>query len=312
MVKFSRPTIRLASRSSRLALWQAEHVADRLREAAPEVAVEIVHVTTVGDRDQTGALRSFGGLGVFTREVQRAVLEGEADLAVHSLKDLPTESVPGLCLGAVPEREETADVLLLPNMAARLESLDQLAQGVRLGTGSLRRQAQLRHIRPDLQVGEVRGNVETRIRKLDEGEYDAIVLALAGLKRLGLSDRVSLVLGPPQMFAAVGQGALGIECRQDDVELLEVLQLLNDPPTRQRITAERTLLARLRAGCHAPVGVATEVVGSDVSLEAVVLDPSGAERLVAKSQGSDPEVLGAQVAEQLLTLGADRLIAAPR
>jgi hydroxymethylbilane synthase len=312
IVNFSRPTICLASRSSRLALWQAEHVAALLRAVVPGVAVKIVHVTTLGDRDQTGALRSFGGLGVFTSEVQRAVLDGQADLAVHSLKDLPTESASGLCLGAVPEREDTADVLLLPARSQPLKSLEELPRSIRLGTGSLRRQAQIRYVRPDLQIGDLRGNVETRIRKLDEGEYDTILLALAGLKRLGLDDRVSLVLGPPQMFAAVGQGALGIECRQDDDDLLGVLAYLDHRATRRRVTAEREMLSRLRAGCHAPVGVASNVDGNEIMLEAVVLDPAGTERLAAQSRGADAIELGRDVAELLLKQGAERLIAAPR
>lgn len=311
---FSRQTIRIATRASRLALWQAEHVAWLLKAAAPEATVEIVHISTSGDRDQTGALRSFGGLGVFTREVQKAVLDGQADLAVHSLKDLPTEPAAGLCLAAVPAREETADALVLPSHASKLTALEQLPQSSRVGTGSLRRQAQLRHHRPDVQVGEVRGNVETRLRKLDAGEFDAIVLAVAGLKRLELAGRISLELGPPQMYAAVGQGALGIECRDDDDTLRAILLHLDDPETRSRVTAERALLAHLRAGCHAPVGAATRIEGGELLLEAVVLSPDGTERLSAAARGLNTAAaaLGIQVAELLVQQGAERLIAAPR
>jgi hydroxymethylbilane synthase len=309
-----RQTIRIATRSSRLALWQADHVAWLLRVAVPETRIEIVHISTSGDRDQQGALRSFGGLGVFTRDVQKAVLDGQADLAVHSLKDLPTESAPGLCLAAVPAREETADALVLPAHGAPITGLDQLPQGARLGTGSLRRQAQVRHLRPDVNVSEVRGNVETRLRKLDAGDYDALLLAVAGLKRLGLADRISLLLNPPQMYAAVGQGALGIECRDDDARLREILASLDDAEARCRVTAERALLARLRAGCHAPVGTATRVEGSDLSLEAVVLSPDGSERLTASAQGplNASAALGVEVADLLLAQGADRLIASHR
>jgi hydroxymethylbilane synthase len=309
-----RSTIRIATRASRLALWQADHVAWLLKVAAPNVNVEIVHITTSGDRDQTGALRSFGGMGVFTREVQRAVLDNQADLAVHSLKDLPTESVPGLCLAAVPAREETADALVLPPGAAEITGLEQLAQAARVGTGSLRRQAQLRFHRPDLQTGEVRGNVETRLRKLDAGEFDAIVLATAGLKRLGLQQRISASLSPPVMYAAVGQGALGIECRDSDPWVQEVLAVLNDAPTRARVSAERALLAHLRAGCHAPVGVATHVEGNLLSLEAVVLNPEGTERLQATARGDCTSAanVGRQAGDELLKNGAEKLMVAHR
>jgi hydroxymethylbilane synthase len=305
--------IRVATRASRLALWQAEHVAGLLRAAAPQVLVEIVHVSTAGDRDQTGKLSSFGGLGVFTREVQKAVLERTADIAVHSLKDLPTESAAGLVLAAVPAREETADALVLPAPAARAGDLATLRQGARLGTGSLRRRAQLLHHRPDLQMAEVRGNVETRLKKLDAGEFDALILAVAGLKRLELAGRVSLELSPPLMYAAVGQGALGIECRADDAETTSLLSQIDDAATRSRVTAERALLAHLRAGCHAPVGAATRIEGAALVLEGVVLSPDGRQRVIAEGRDStaNAEALGRAVAERLLQQGAAGLIAGP-
>ena len=303
-------TIRIATRASRLALWQADHVARLLNLAAPEVVVEIVHVSTSGDRDQTGALSSFGGLGVFTREVQKAVLDGQADLAVHSLKDLPTESAAGLCLAAVPQREETADALVLPAGAPAIADLALLPSAARLGTGSLRRQAQLLHLRPDLVFSDVRGNVETRMRKLDARDYDGLVLAVAGLSRLGFSDRISLELVPPVMYAAVGQGALGIECREADGDLRALLTQLDDAGARTRVTAERSLLAHLHAGCHAPVGAATRIESGDLVLEAVVYSPDGNKRIFAAGRG--PTVhsapLGREVADHLLAQGADRLI----
>lgn len=306
-------TIRIATRASRLALWQAEHVARLLRLAVPLIDVEIVHVTTTGDQDQTDPLRSFGGVGVFTREVQKAVLDGRADIAVHSLKDLPTEPVSGLCLAAVPEREKSGDALVLPvsgNAAAPAGDLQSLPQGARIGTGSLRRQAQLLHARPDLQLLEIRGNVETRLRKLDEGEYDAIVLAVAGLTRLGFESRISQLLFPPMMYAAVGQGALGIECRNDALPLRVLLRKIEDPVARTRVTAERSLLAKLRAGCHAPVGVMTRLLGGDLRLEAVVLSADGTQKITAT--GSAPLAqafaLGEQVAADLLQQGAGALI----
>jgi hydroxymethylbilane synthase len=302
--------IRIATRASRLALWQAEHVAGLLRACAPHATVEVVHVTTVGDRDQTVQLSSFGGVGVFTREVQKAVLDGRADIAVHSLKDLPTESAAGLVLAAVPEREETPDALVLAGSPAQVASLDALPRGARLGTGSLRRRAQLLHLRPDLEMLEVRGNVETRLKKLDAGEYDGLILAVAGLKRLGLQTRASLHLSPPLMYPAVGQGALGIECRADDEATTRLLEQIDHVATRQRVTAERALLARLRAGCHAPVGVATEIEGEELVLEAVVLSLDGRERVFAASRGIPfhAQALGSAVADELLRQGADRLI----
>jgi hydroxymethylbilane synthase len=304
-------TVRIATRASRLALWQADHVAGLIKAAAPEAFVEIVHVTTSGDRDQTGALSSFGGLGVFTREVQKTVLDGQADLAVHSLKDLPTESAAGLCLAAVPQREKTADALVLPATAPAIADIASLPTGAHLGTGSLRRQAQLLHVRPDLVFSGVRGNVETRLRKLDAREYDGLVLAVAGLARLGFADRISLELAPPVMYAAVGQGALGIECREADTDLRTLLSQLDDAEARSRVTAERALLAHLHAGCHAPVGAATRIESRDVVLEAVVFSPNGRERIFAEGRepAVDSALLGLEVAERLLAQGAERLIA---
>ncbi|MGE5191950.1 MAG: hydroxymethylbilane synthase [Deltaproteobacteria bacterium] len=302
--------IRIATRASRLALWQADHVAGLLRSASPGIAVEIVHVSTTGDRDQTGRLSAFGGLGVFTREVQKAVLDGTADVAVHSLKDLPTESAAGLVLAAVPEREQTADALVLPASAAKVADLAELPRGARLGTGSLRRRAQLLHQRPDFQMSDVRGNVETRLRKLDAGDFDALVMAVAGLKRLGLAGRIALELAPPLMYPAVGQGALGIECRQADAETIALLSKIDDPAARSQVTAERALLARLRAGCHAPVGAVARVEAERLLLAAVVLSPDGKEWVFAEGTGRSAHAasLGQLVADRLLQQGAERLI----
>jgi hydroxymethylbilane synthase len=304
--------LRIATRHSDLALWQANHVAERLRAAALGLAVELVHVTTTGDRDRTHTLREFGGAGVFTREVQRAVLDGRADIAVHSLKDLPTERAEGLVLAAVPERASPFDALVRPAGSGTIASLDELKPGARVATGSLRRQAQLRHRRADLELVEIRGNVPTRIAKLDDGQYDAIVLAEAGLDRLGLQERISLPLRPPLMYPAVGQGALGVECRSDDAATLAVLDDLIDERAFAAVRAERVVLAELRAGCHAPLGVATVVDGAGLTLEAVVLSGDGRERLHAIGSGSvdDPESLGQRVARLLLEQGADRLVAA--
>jgi len=302
-------TLRIATRASALALWQAHHVAALLSAVSPDLRVEIVHITTTGDSNQVNTLRSFGGQGVFTREVQRAVLDQRADLAVHSLKDLPTLPTPGLRLAGVPPRAPTADALVAPASALPPASLAELPPRARIGTGSLRRQDQLLHRRPDLQLSEVRGNVETRLRKLDAGEYDALVLATAGLERLDLAHRISLTLGPPEMFGAVGQGALGIECR-DDPFVIHLLDRISCPLTRPAVVAERALLATLRAGCHAPVGVDSRVVGASLTLTGVVLNPGGTERLLAELEGPLELAgdLGAQLARELLAQGADRLI----
>lgn len=305
----SATSLRIATRASRLALWQANHVAGLLRAAA-NVAVEIVHVSTVGDRDQRESLQQIGGEGVFTREVQLAVLDGRADIAVHSLKDLPTIAAAGMTLAAVPERGPTGDALLLPKIASQTGSVADLPANARIGTSSLRRQAQLLHLRSDLQLLPVRGNVETRIAKLDAGEYQALVLAEAGLVRLGLEGRISSRLLPPDMYPAVGQGALGIECRADDDSTRDLLQSINHPDTLAAVTAERSLLAELRAGCHAPVGAASKVNRSNLELEGVVLSRDGVQRLVAQGTASADKAveLGKRVAEDLLRQGAGALI----
>ena len=306
--------IRIATRASRLALWQANHVAELLRRAAPGCEVELAHVSTVGDRDRFEPLHHFGGVGVFTREVQRAVLDGRADLAVHSLKDLPTEPLDGLALAAVPERAVVFDALILPAGAAVESGFDSLPSGARVGTGSLRRQAQLLHHRPDLRMVEIRGNVETRLRKLDDGEYDAIVLAVAGLSRLDLGDRVSLELRPPLVYPAVGQGALGVECRSRDGELRTLLESITDRRAHAAATAERTVLAEMRAGCHAPLGAISGGDGERLTLDAVVLSRDGRERMAASAEGmlADPVELGRRVAEELLRQGAGRFVSDPR
>lgn len=314
MTETTSRTIRIATRSSRLALWQAEHVTALLKTAAPEVPVEIIHVSTLGDRDLTEPLRALGAFGVFTREVQKVVLEGRADLAVHSLKDLPTDYVEGLCLAAVPTRGPVHDTLVLPVSAAPGTRWESIPQGARIGTGSPRRQAQVRHARPDVELLEIRGNVETRLRKLDTGEYDAIILAVAGLERLGLEGRVTQPLTPPIMFPAVGQGALGLECRTDDAWLREILLRISHPETLAAVTAERALMAELRAGCHAPLGVSTTAVDSELRLEAVVLSPDGRARMTAHATAPVAQAadLGRTVAELLKAQGADSLINAAK
>lgn len=308
--------IRIATRASRLALWQAHHVAALLKPWSPSRPIDIVHVETAGDRETNEPLKQFGGQGLFTKEIQKAILNEDAEMAVHSLKDLPTEYVPGLTLAAIPVRGESTDCLVLaaesdPAETAEGETpIDHLPPQARIGTGSPRRRAQLLHHRDDFTLLEIRGNVETRISKLDQSQCDAIVLAEAGLKRLGLEARINQRLNPPLMFPAPGQGALGIECRTDDEEMLSLLKHLDDPDTSAAVHAERAVLSRLRAGCRAPLGVATHADVGQLSLEAVVLSHDGRERLVASRRGplSDPASLGNELADELLRQGAARLI----
>ena len=304
----ARPVIRIASRASQLALWQARHVTSLIQAAEPGVTVEIVEVSTTGDRDRFSALSQMGGQGVFTREVQAAVLDGRADLAVHSLKDLPTVPTEGLSLAGVPARAARFDALILPNGQAG--TLDDLPQGAKVGTGSLRRRAQLLNKRPDLHLSEVRGNVETRLRKVDEGEYDAIILAEAGLRRLGMGERISAVLSPPLLYPAVGQAALGLECRTDDEFTVSILARLTDPTAMSEVLAERACLRELKAGCHAPVGVLTRIEGDRLTLEGVVLSKDGQERISAQATASaaQAEAIGICVARLLLADGAERLM----
>jgi hydroxymethylbilane synthase len=316
MAKSAQPQkLRLGTRGSQLARWQAEWVAGELRRLGHEVA--LVEITTRGDVERAVTIEEIGTRGVFTKEIQRAILAGDIDLGVHSLKDLPTEPVEGLVLAAVPARESPADVLVAGGRgqgAGSKNFLDDLPQGATVGTGSLRRQAQLRHVRPDLQISDVRGNVDTRLRKLDDGEFDAIVLAEAGLRRLGLAERATQVLPFDVMLPAVGQGALGIECRADDTAALKAVAALEDTDTRAAVTAERSMLERLRGGCLSPVGAWGRIEGGALHLWAVVLSPDGSERVTAKGSAAklEAEFLGVRIAAMLDTKGAAKLIASSR
>jgi hydroxymethylbilane synthase len=313
--------LRLGTRGSQLARWQAEWVAGELTRLGH--TVELIEIATHGDVDRARPIEELGTRGVFTKAIQDALLANEVDVAVHSLKDLPTEPVPGLMLAAVPPRESAADVLVERRgvrseeqgaraVAAEAHSvLASLRKGARIGTGSLRRRSQLLHARPDLIVEEVRGNVDTRLRKLDEGQFDAIVLAQAGLRRLGLADRISSVLPFELMLPAVGQGALGIECRANDDDTLAALRPLNDPATHSAVNAERTLLEQLRGGCLAPIGAFARIERDQVQLHAVVLNGDGTKRLLASGavDVEYAEQLGNRVAQSLIEQGAAELIA---
>jgi hydroxymethylbilane synthase len=301
-------TLRIGTRASPLALWQAQWVADQLRSAG--VAVELVHIATQGDVQQRGPIEQLG-MGVFTKEIQRALLDERVDLAVHSLKDLPTEPLPGLCLAAVPRRGPAGDVLV----SRQGQSFEQLPQGALIGTGSSRRRSQLLHARPDLRIEGIRGNVDTRLRKLQEGQYDAIVLAEAGLERLNLSGHVTQVLPKSMMLPAVGQGALGLEAREDDAATRRTIAVLDDPATHQAVLAERSLLAALRGGCLAPVGAWGRVEADGrLHLAAVVLSGEGRRRLQVELWAAPEEAvdLGRRAADELLAHGAGDLIASAR
>ncbi|MFW5857800.1 MAG: hydroxymethylbilane synthase [Planctomycetota bacterium] len=306
----STPPIRIATRRSRLALWQAEHAAAALRRAHPDRCVELVPVTTAGDRDRTTALRAMGGTGLFTKEIEETLLRGDADLAVHSLKDLPTVPPDGLAIAAVLPREDPADALVTRTGCAFAD----LPAGARLGTGSPRRAGQLRHARPDLVVTGLRGNVETRLQKLETEGLDAIVLALAGLKRLGLADRVSERLAFALCLPAPGQGAIAIETRAGDDASRALAATLHDATTADAVTAERSFLRTLEGGCSVPAGALATVTGDRLRLEAAVAAPDGSAlvRDALESPAADATALGARLAEQLLTAGADRCLADAR
>ncbi len=300
--------IRIATRESRLALWQAEFVASEIRRVAPECEVQLCPMTTAGDRDLQSSLPQMGGQGVFTREVQRAVLNREADLAVHSLKDLPTDTTPGLVLAGIPQRAPRFDALVLPD--SRPGTLDDLPEGAKVGTSSPRRRSQLLRARPDLQLFEIRGNVETRLSKVDQGEFAATILAEAGLLRLGMDSRISGRLAPPLMFPAVGQAALGIECRDDDAFCQEILGRFTDSNTRIEVLAERACLRELRAGCHAPVGTYSQIDGDQLFLRAVALNQTGTQFFEVSVHGSvdAPEAVGVKAAKELISQGASAVL----
>lgn len=303
----AKPTLRIGTRGSALARWQAEWVADRLRETHPGLEIALVEIKTLGDRDRNTPLAQLGGMGLFTKEIQRALLEGLVDVAVHSLKDLPTQGPPELTLGAVPEREELADALIAP----RYPTLEALPDWATVGTGSLRRRAQLLFLRPGLKVVGIRGNVETRLNQALQGHLDAVVLASAGLRRLGLEGHVTERLGPPDFLPAVGQGALGIECRSEDRATRALLAPLDHPPTRRAVAAERRALAELEGGCMIPLGAwGRDRDDGRLALDVAVYDPDGHARAIASLDGpaSDPDDLGRRAAQALREQGAERLL----
>jgi hydroxymethylbilane synthase len=298
-------SLRIGSRGSALALWQANHIRQRLRESCG-VDSEIVTIKTSGDRLDQAPIGQIGLKGVFIKEIEDALLGRRVDLAVHSMKDVPTEIPKGLAFPAITKREDVRDCLV----SRGGKKLAELAPGARVGTSSLRRQAQLRHYRPDLELHDLRGNVDTRLRKLDAGEFDAIVLAKAGIERLGQGAKISETISPEVMLPAVGQGALGIECRSDDKEVFGLLQKLDDDKTRAAVTAERALLSELEGGCQVPLGAWGRIENQKLLLEAAVLSADGAECLRRKSSGDVAEAaeVGRRLAQELIDAGADRIL----
>jgi hydroxymethylbilane synthase len=290
----------IGSRGSKLALWQANWVAARLKELGEPTRIEIIRTT--GDKITDVALSQVGSKGLFTKEIEEALLAGTIDLAVHSLKDLPTELPPGLAIAAIPPREEPRDAIVG-------STLGDLADGAKVGTSSLRRASQLRAVRPDLVVESVRGNVDTRLRKLDEGQYDAIVLAGAGLCRLGWDDRIAELLPVETMCPAVGQGALAIETREEGAAL-ETCNRLDDASTRAAVTSERAVLAALGGGCQVPIGAHATVNGDCLHLRAVVLSPDGKQVVRREAEGAlkDAAVIGSDLGAELLDGGAQEIL----
>jgi hydroxymethylbilane synthase len=289
----------IASRGSQLALWQARWVSSQLTAAGQECRIEIIKTT--GDKITDVPLAKVGTKGLFTKEIEEALLDGRADLAVHSLKDLPTDLPEGLVLAAVPEREDPRDAVVGKKLA-------DLPPGAKVGTSSLRRAAQLRQLRPDLQVESVRGNLDTRLRKLDQGQYDAILLAAAGLKRLGWGDRIAEILAPEQMCPAVGQGALAIETRAG----FDAIAFLDHPDTHTAILAERAVLRALGGGCQVPIGAYATVSQGRVHLLAIVAAPDGTQVIRAQAEGAaaDAAEIGARLAADLLQRGARQILQA--
>lgn len=301
--------LRIATRKSQLAMWQAEHVRDRLMAVHSELEVELVPLSTKGDKITDTPLSKIGGKGLFVKELEDAMLDGRADIAVHSMKDVPMHFPEGLGLSVILEGADPTDAFV----SNHYRSLDELPEGARIGTASLRRGLQMREARPDLSILNLRGNVQTRLGKLDDGEFDAIILATSGLRRLGLDDRITQAMPPEICLPACGQGALGIECRLHDPELIALLAPLDDADTATRVRAERALNTRLEGGCQVPIAghAVLDLENETMWLRGLVGNPEGTEVLRAEGYGSmhEPEALGIRIAEDLLDQGAGKILA---
>ncbi len=299
-------TLRLGTRKSPLALWQAEYVRARLQRHHPGLRVELIAMTTEGDRMLDTSLAKVGGKGLFVKELEQGLLEGRIDLAVHSMKDVTVSFPAGLHIAAICEREDARDAFVSNRYAA----LAELPTGGRVGTSSLRRQCQLRAAHPQLAVESLRGNVNTRLSRLDEGRFDAVILAVAGLKRLGLERRIRAMLDPGDSLPAVGQGAVGIECRADDTRTNALLAVLDHAATRTCVEAERAMNARLEGGCQVPIGGYAVLDGGELHLRGLVGDPDGSRVIRAEVRGptKDAVTLGHKLADELLRLGAKPIL----
>jgi len=294
--------LRIGSRGSQLALWQANYIRLLLEQRSHKVEIEIIKTT--GDKITDVALAQVGTKGMFTKEIEEALAENRVDLAVHSLKDLPTEISPGFEIAAIPARQDARDAFCSPHYN-RIEDLPNRA---RVGTSSLRRQAQLKALRPDLEILALRGNVDTRLRKLEAGQYDAVILAAAGLNRLGKQECIRQVLAPSVMCPAAGQGALAIEIRKGDVEVREHVAFLDDKAARTATTCERALLNKMGGGCQVPIGAFAEIVSGRLHLEAIVARPDGTDVLRESGDGEDPVELGESIGGALLSRGGDAIL----
>lgn len=294
--------LRIGSRGSQLALWQANHISDLLRQQGHSIEIEIIRTT--GDKITDVALSKVGTKGMFTKEIEEALADKRVDLAVHSLKDLPTELPAGFALAAVPVREDPRDVFL----SSKYSCVAELPPRARVGTSSLRRQAQLRAMRQDLELFPLRGNVDTRLRKLESGEFDGIILAAAGVSRLGLSSHVRQLIEPEQMCPAAGQGALGIETRADDLPTMMALAFLDHAPSRAAVECERAALNTLGGGCQVPIGALAQGSGEQITLQAIVASPEGSHLIRECGTGQDPHELGERIGRALLARGAQRIL----
>lgn len=298
--------IKIATRKSPLALWQAEFVKAELQKNHPELQVELVPMSTQGDKILDTPLAKIGGKGLFVKELEVAILEGRADIAVHSMKDVPMEFPKGLELAVICEREDPQDAFV----SNHYSSIESLPEGAIVGTSSLRRQCQLKAQRPDLQINDLRGNLGTRLGKLDQGQYDAIILASAGLIRLKMPERIAQKISPDYILPAGGQGAVGIECRSDDMKTKSLLACLNHSQTAIRVKAERAVNNHLQGGCQVPIGAFAQINGEEITIDALVGSTDGSEIIQHQITGSieHAEQLGVEIAEQLLNDGADRLL----
>jgi len=301
-----RTVLRIGTRASLLAVTQSTWVKSQIEQAHPGTTVELVKITTKGDRILDVPLAKVGGKGLFVKEIEDALLAGEVDLAVHSMKDVPTELPDGLHVGIIPTRETPRDAFV----SVKFDSIEALPAGASVGTSSLRRKSQLAAMRPDLRIVELRGNIDTRLRKLDEGIFDAIILAGAGLNRLGLAQRITTLLDPAQMLPAISQGALGIELRRDDDELLAGLQFLHHPATATASAAERAFLLRLEGGCQVPIGALATLIGDTITLTGLIAAVDGSRILRDKGNGpaGQAAILGTSLAERLLARGGKAIL----